>query len=374
MERLRSRDLRVLLEVIQGAYASLDPTALQTYLVQALPAIIPAEFTTYNHVDLRARTNTVVSNPGIPPDSMRAFNQHLSEHPLIAYYRRSGDGLAVRFSDVLPQRQFRRLGIYAEFFRPLRLQHQMATVLQFSPAAVVGISLSRTSADFSDRERLSLNLLRPHLVQAHQNAEVAGRLRAELAIATLALETSRDGIVVLAHGRVRTVTARARGLLMKYFGRDMHSTGRLPDDVHRWVRSHDNTGRRTANTHPPRTPLVVNRAGERLVVRFVTTSGRHVLLLEEEQDSVDAAFLERLGLTRREAEVIGAVICGKTDTEIGATLGTSRHTVAKHLQHIYEKLGVRTRTAAAAVVLRVIRAPGYDGRASSLGDADPEEA
>ncbi len=37
---------------------------------------------------------------------------------------------------------------------------------------------------------------------------------------------------------------------------------------------------------------------------------------------------------------------GKTDREIAAILGMSPRTVQKHLQHIYEKLGVETRTAA----------------------------
>lgn len=38
-------------------------------------------------------------------------------------------------------------------------------------------------------------------------------------------------------------------------------------------------------------------------------------------------------------------------TEIGHILGVSSRTVQKHLQHIYEKLGVETRVAAAALVL-----------------------
>jgi DNA-binding CsgD family transcriptional regulator len=41
--------------------------------------------------------------------------------------------------------------------------------------------------------------------------------------------------------------------------------------------------------------------------------------------------------------------------EIGAILGARTRTVAKHLERIYEKLGVETRTAAAAVAFRVAR-------------------
>jgi DNA-binding CsgD family transcriptional regulator len=48
----------------------------------------------------------------------------------------------------------------------------------------------------------------------------------------------------------------------------------------------------------------------------------------------------------REREVLEWLAAGKTDREIAELLGMSPRTVQKHLQHIYEKLGVETRTAA----------------------------
>jgi len=52
-------------------------------------------------------------------------------------------------------------------------------------------------------------------------------------------------------------------------------------------------------------------------------------------------------LTPRESEVMRWVACGKTDADIGGLLAISPRTVQKHLEHIYTKLGVETRTAAA---------------------------
>lgn len=51
-------------------------------------------------------------------------------------------------------------------------------------------------------------------------------------------------------------------------------------------------------------------------------------------------------LTLREGEVMHWLSCGKTDAEIAALLSISPRTVQKHLEHIYVKLGVETRTAA----------------------------
>ncbi|PKM12014.1 MAG: DNA-binding response regulator [Gammaproteobacteria bacterium HGW-Gammaproteobacteria-3] len=57
------------------------------------------------------------------------------------------------------------------------------------------------------------------------------------------------------------------------------------------------------------------------------------------------------GLTAREAEILTWIAKGKTNKEVGLILATSPRTVNKHLEHIFEKLGVPTRTAAVAKVL-----------------------
>jgi len=58
-------------------------------------------------------------------------------------------------------------------------------------------------------------------------------------------------------------------------------------------------------------------------------------------------FDRRRGMTPREAEVLGWIARGKTNNEIAGLLFISPHTVRKHIENIFEKLEVRTRTAAA---------------------------
>jgi len=57
-------------------------------------------------------------------------------------------------------------------------------------------------------------------------------------------------------------------------------------------------------------------------------------------------------LTARERQVLHWLAAGKTDREIGVLLACSHRTVQKHLQRVYVKLGVESRTAA------VMRATG----------------
>jgi DNA-binding NarL/FixJ family response regulator len=56
----------------------------------------------------------------------------------------------------------------------------------------------------------------------------------------------------------------------------------------------------------------------------------------------------RLGLSTRELEVLRLVASGKSNREIASTLVISEHTVARHLQNIYGKVGVSSRAAATA--------------------------
>jgi DNA-binding CsgD family transcriptional regulator len=58
---------------------------------------------------------------------------------------------------------------------------------------------------------------------------------------------------------------------------------------------------------------------------------------------------ERFGLTAREREVLRLVAAGKSNREIATELVVSEHTVARHLQNMFRKLGVSSRTAATAV-------------------------
>jgi DNA-binding CsgD family transcriptional regulator len=83
---------------------------------------------------------------------------------------------------------------------------------------------------------------------------------------------------------------------------------------------------------------------ERTLMQLLRPHLARIRLNVESRRSVDPSW----SLTAREAEVLGWVARGKTNAEIAVALYISPLTVRKHLENIFEKLGVRTRTAAAA--------------------------
>ena len=86
------------------------------------------------------------------------------------------------------------------------------------------------------------------------------------------------------------------------------------------------------------------------------SGGEWLVIMREMSDTaVIEAMSLCLKLTLREAEVLYWVVKGKTNKDIGEILGSSPATAKKHLERVYVKLGVETRTAAAGVAMKRIR-------------------
>jgi DNA-binding NarL/FixJ family response regulator len=77
---------------------------------------------------------------------------------------------------------------------------------------------------------------------------------------------------------------------------------------------------------------------------------------EFKPDFSTAEPLVKLGLTPRAAEALLWLAQGKTNSDIATILGITESTVKKHVQEIFEKLGVETRGAATVRALEVLNA------------------
>ena len=76
-------------------------------------------------------------------------------------------------------------------------------------------------------------------------------------------------------------------------------------------------------------------------------------------------------MTPREAEVLFWISQGKSNHDIGVILGAKTGTICKHVEHIFAKLNVENRTAAAFVALRTYRsaAPASESKPGQAWDA-----
>lgn len=77
-------------------------------------------------------------------------------------------------------------------------------------------------------------------------------------------------------------------------------------------------------------------------------------LTERRDDDAERLLAERHGLTSREAEVLLWISRGKQNREISAILEISPRTVNKHLEKVFEKMGVENRASATAIAVATL--------------------
>jgi CheY-like chemotaxis protein/DNA-binding CsgD family transcriptional regulator len=177
--------------------------------------------------------------------------------------------------------------------------------------------------------------------QAHNALDAFGH-------ATMAIQLDDE-----AGGPARAVwqTPLARDLMFTYC---QAPPGQIPDSVLDWLRGESTLA---AQGREPRT-LTVNLQERQLVLALQqrTGDGDVLIVMREVSDAaVVQALVQGCKLTLREAEVLYWVAKGKTNRDIGDILGSSPATVKKHLERVYVKLGVETRTAAAAIAMTRLR-------------------
>lgn len=181
MERLGQRDLESTLAYVRDLYAQGDPESFKRHVLTTITSLVPSELTTYNELDLRTSENIWEWEP-LPSDFAeltRIFAVYMDDNPCIAYFRRTGDGRTTKISDFLTLRELRGLGYYSEYLRKVGLEHRMSMVIPKPPHSAIALALGRSTKDFSERDRLLLDLLRPHLSQAYDNVAALTRLRRE---------------------------------------------------------------------------------------------------------------------------------------------------------------------------------------------------
>ncbi len=165
--------------------------------------------------------------------------------------------------------------------------------------------------------------------------------------ATIAVRLSAGAAAAASRPRLVWQTPLARRWLPAYF--DV-APDELPAALLPWLQG--------AAAGRDARPLSTARGARQLVctLQGKTVDDDWLVVLREVSDAatVEATMLA-FGLTLRESEVLYWVAKGKTNRDIGDILGSSPATVKKHLERIYEKLGVETRTAAAATALQRVR-------------------
>jgi DNA-binding CsgD family transcriptional regulator len=342
MARLDHSELKALSDTLLALYSPGPYADLPAKLFAALRRHFACDKYSYNEFDLE-RATRFVHEPEFP-GSLEIFNRFLDQHPSVTALVQDGIQESVKISDFATLSQWRRTDLYNNWFKLQGLNYQLA-FLTMDPHIRLGITLNRRRSDFSEEERLTLNLLKQHFSQAL----TASRLFSYYSDA--AEGNGQAWIVADSAGRILFETGKATDLLKEYFGHN----GSLPTPVRDWLKRRAST--RADKVLPLKLQdFSIQRGSKRLTVRSLSSvqAAEHRLVLTETSEELDANSLQTLGLTKREAEVLFWVSQGKRNSEIAEILGARSRTIGKHVEKILGKLCVETRTAAANIAAEVL--------------------
>jgi DNA-binding CsgD family transcriptional regulator len=331
MQRLGQADLERVISFLGEAAALETEETFPPELLAALRRLIPCDHVNFSQLDrIRRKTLGFTMFPACDveeedegqDDDEPHWRLH-DEHPVCHYQDVTRDFRAYRLSDVIGEREWRERELYVDWYGPDGLEYQMCVGLDAPLSHTKVFVFNRQGGrDFSERDRAVANLLRPHLTQLYDSAQTRRRFRQ-----ALALHEHTHAAVVLLDGedRIAFASPAAQELLKRWFG----ETGSVLPEQFR-SRRHDG---RTGLAHDP-----IKIVGEEQAI--VVHRVENAFLLEEKWNLP--------AVTRREQEILDLVAEGRTNAEIAAALWLAPGTVRRHLENVFRKLGVHTRTAAVA--------------------------
>jgi len=366
MESLTLNDTQKLHQSIQKLYTLRN---LDTFGVDALTIVnqlVPSDAPNFHSTciqthQVQQKQTFLPDFPGFTPAMESAMHEHFGEHPIAQHMPQTLKG-AYKLSDFVSQKELHCFeGLYQQYLKPLGVQEQMTFFfpnvkpdywykLTQVNTVLLGFALHRPQRSFTERDRLILNLLRPHLFQAYGNAQHYQQLQQELNQFQQSLNPL--GLVILnTEGQVQWITPQATAWLEAYFPKPTGSL-QLPDHLWAWVKHQINCFTQKTDLPKAWLPLRIEQDGKQLTIRLVVEqmAERYLLLLEEQTLSL-LESLELLGLSQRETEVLVRVMQGNDNKTIAAQLNVGKSTVRKHMESIFQKLGVQSRTEAIAYAL-----------------------
>ena len=352
MERFSDSDLALLREFLKRAAVPGDLSMFAATVMPAIHGLVPGELVCHAQVDpVAGRLVTQLVYPQEASESMDrdAFERYMMEHPIFVSWAMNGTGSAARTSDFVSRRQWHQSSLYNQVYRVAGCNDSLAVSLPAPPGLVACFCIER-GREFSDREKALMDFVRPHLENSYRTAELFTLLGG-------ATTTSGPFSIVLdGAAKPRFIPGAAERLLTRYFPEERLDGG-LPASLSIWARRCLGAAPSWDCPPIPSSQMVDNSVGGRLSIRFLAghlTGQQALLLLHETRPlGVSAAFAEEYRLTPREVEVLTAATRGLEPASIADEFFLSRRTVEKHLENIYSKLGVESRSAAVAKALEV---------------------
>lgn len=334
-----------LLKALPRIYEADDLMRFPRAALRLLGAAAPSLLSTYNEMNVCTKAVRVLYEPrGLRRRFEAAkpgFWRLKDEHPLMARLERGLIRGAEKITDHLSRSAFRRTAVYREVLGPLGVEDTMVVVLRSEPPFHVYFALNGKRT-FTAVEKANVQLLCPHLELAFAKA-VQGTSRVAGVLTGPRISQpgrARGVILAAADGRIIHADGPASELLTAHFGGEEE----LPGAWRAWLDA------RVEGS------LEVRCGGTVIVAEKHRQEDKQWLIVLRAcgEEWAMGELGGRFDVSRREAEALYWLTCGKTNGQMADILGISERTVAKHLENLFPKLGVERRQEAMLRALEVL--------------------
>ncbi len=177
MNTLVSREVSVLLDVLEQMYAPGELLDFPQRMFNAIQRLLPDAVLSLETIDIQDGSATSATNRA-PEKGVEEWRARIIEllptHPTLPHLTKDPSAI-VAISDCITQRQFKRTALYNDVMKPMGVAHQLVVGLQI-PNHVAGMTISR-DLDFTEQERHVVQILAPHLALAHIHSQNLTTLR-----------------------------------------------------------------------------------------------------------------------------------------------------------------------------------------------------
>jgi DNA-binding CsgD family transcriptional regulator len=357
------KDLRMLSRAASKLYQARTIRELILEAVATLPQFVSADNYYYGELGRTEPDKAIhfFSHPEMERLAQRytpVLFQHMSDFPDMAArtITEKHKGKVVNITDQISIKEFEKRSSYIQdYARPMHSMRQLV-YYTLEKNGYATFMCGRNGRDYSDREKVLVEVLGIHLEQAYQNVRAFEKIQLGFDQVRMEANAAPRGVIWLdEHLRVREINPQAAIWLGEFFPQ-ARLNSKLPARVREWLQNNLRQAQRPRVSQPIK-PLVSYSSDARLTLRSTSWPEQkmHLLVLERHRLRPTLEDLHPLGLTRRESEVLLWVAQGKTNGEIARILGGSRRTIDKHVEHLLAKLKLENRANAVLLVADLLQ-------------------
>jgi DNA-binding CsgD family transcriptional regulator len=370
MELLRSQDLKDILSIVRITNSCLDKDIFRQKLLDSFLRVFHMENSIFFLTDENS-TLTDLMGKNIDEKYTRDFvNYYYRDDPFRLIQGRFHGNKIISLENLVSYSSFLDTEYYNDFLRPQKIYYKTVIYLKSGTEllGIIGLFRPKGLGNFSEKDVRMMKILTPYLCHALKNIDVFRRIQLENCIFKMADQDSFSGLIILSDSMGLVYVNKwardfCKNLAGSHNGHRELGNGENSYPFIPYLITEDCYHLREQMKHNlcDIIPLPICRIlkmseyrkyslRSQVLTKEMSMGNRvfYMVKIDEltHQVTLNTGALEGdFGLTKREIEILVNIFNGLKNAEIAEKLFISEITVKKHLQHIFEKIGVTSRTA-----------------------------